>query len=586
MPEQFAPHVLREYAMLADGMRAALIGPRGDISWMCVPKWHDDAVFSALLGGPGCFAVTPADPRFVWGGQYEDGTLIWVSRWITSAGIIECREALAYPGDPHRAILLRRIRAVQGAAEVRVAVDVRAGFGHHRMGRLRRDDGVWTACSGPLRIRVTGAPEAEAQDGALEFTVKVPEGEHYDLVLEVSDTELPGELIQPDQTWTATEYGWQREVPQFGNTIAPDDARQSYAVLRGMTGAGGAMVAAATMGLPERAQQKRNYDYRYAWIRDQCFVGVAAASCKEFPLMDDAVGFVAARLLEDGPGLRPAYTVDGGRVPDEHDVGLPGYPGGSGRAGNWVNGQFQLDVFGEALLLFAAAAENDRLDLEQWKAAEVAADAIAQRHTEPDAGMWELDNERWAHSRLICAAGLRAIGRHAPAPQGALWSSQADGLIADVTNDCLHPSGRWQRSPTDSRVDAALLRPVIRGAVAPQDPRSIATLRAVREELARNGYLYRFRQDRRPLDLSEGAFLLCGFDLAMALHQSDQPLEAARWFERNRAACGTPGLFTEEYDVEQRQLRGNFPQAFVHAAMLEASRRLADSPPPWGGLNA
>lgn len=584
--EEFPPHVLREYAMLADGMRAALIGPRGDISWMCVPKWNDDAVFSTLLGGPGTFAVTPADPRFVWGGRYEDGTLIWVSRWITSTGIIECREALAYPGDPHRAILLRRVLAVQGAADVRVVVDVRAGFGHHRMGRLRKDDGIWTGRSGPLRVRLTGAPEAEPDDGAVTFTIRVPEGQHYDIVLEVSDTELPEELIQPDQTWTATEYGWHQEVPQFENTIAPDDARQSYAVLRGMTGAGGAMVAAATMGLPERAEQKRNYDYRYAWVRDQCFVGVAVGACKEFPLTDDAVGFVAARLLEDGPDMHPAYTVDGGRVPDEHDVGLPGYPGGSARAGNWVNQQFQLDVFGETLLLFATAAENDRLDLEQWKAAEIAAEAIAQRHTEPDAGMWELDNERWAHSRLICAAGLRAIGRHAPARQGAIWSSLADKLIADVTSECLHPSGRWQRSPTDGRVDAALLRPVIRGALAPQDPRSIATLEAIKKELARNGYLYRFRQDRLPLDLSEGAFLLCGFDLAMALHQSDQPLEAARWFERNRAACGTPGLFTEEYDVEQRQLRGNFPQAFVHAAMLEASRRLADDPPPWGGLNA
>jgi GH15 family glucan-1,4-alpha-glucosidase len=114
----------------------------------------------------------------------------------------------------------------------------------------------------------------------------------------------------------------------------------------------------------------------------------------------------------------------------------------------------------------------------------------------------------------------------------------------------------------------------------------VATLAAVREELARNLYAYRFRQDERPLDLSEGAFLLCGFDLAMALHQSGKPTEAARFFERNRAACGTSGLFTEEYDVEQRQLRGNFPQAFVHAAMLEAARRLADEPPPWGGLNA
>ena len=56
-------------------------------------------------------------------------------------------------------------------------------------------------------------------------------------------------------------------------------------------------------------------------------------------------------------------------------------------------------------------------------------------------------------------------------------------------------------------------------------------------------------------------------------------LEAARWFERNRAACGPPGLLTEEFDVGQRQLRGNLPQAFVHALLLECPR-LAD---PWSG---
>ncbi len=271
-------------------------------------------------------------------------------------------------------------------------------------------------------------------------------------------------------------------------------------------------------------------------------------------------------------------------MPDEWDVGLPGYPGGSGKAGNWVNGQFQLDAFGEALLLFAAAADNDRLSLEHWKAAEICADAILQRWQEPDAGIWELNNARWAHSRLICAAGLRALGRNAPPEQGSKWTSQADALIADASKDCLHPSGRWQRAPDDDRVDAALLLPVIRGALPPEDPRSVATLKAVHDELGRDGFLYRFRQDGRPLAEAEGAFLLCGFDMAMALHQSGQPTAAARWFERNRAACGSPGLFTEEYDIEQRQLRGNFPQAFVHAAMLETSRRLADPPPPWRGL--
>ncbi|MGO4492492.1 glycoside hydrolase family 15 protein [Arthrobacter sp. 2YAF22_2] len=582
----FPPHVLREYAMVADGARAALIGPGGDVAWMCAPRWQDDAVFSGLLGGPGNFAVTPTDRHSVWGGRYEDGTLIWVSRWVTGTGIIECREALAYPGDPNRAVLLRRIRAVRGPACVRVTLDARANFGRHKMSRLSRHDSLWTANSGNLRIRLGGAAEAKAGARGLEVVLELAQGEHHDLVLEISDRELPAEPVQAALAWSATENAWHSAVPRFDNTISADDCRQSYAVLRGMTEAGGAMVAASTMGLPERAGQKRNYDYRYAWIRDQCFVGQSAAACKTFPLLDDAVGFVAARLLTDGPDMKPAYTTGGGRVPDEWDVGLPGYPGGSGRAGNWVNDQFQLDAFGESLLLFAAAAENDRLNLEHWKAAEICADAIMARWQEPDAGMWELENRRWAHSRLICAAGLRAIGRNAPPQQGAMWTSQADALITDVASDCLHSSGRWQRAPDDERVDASLLLPVIRGALPADDPRSVATLKAVRDDLGHDGYLYRFRQDGRPLEKSEGAFLLCGFDMAMALHQSGETTEAARWFERNRAACGSPGLFTEEYDIEQRQLRGNFPQAFVHAALLETSRRLADPPPPWRGLNS
>jgi GH15 family glucan-1,4-alpha-glucosidase len=63
--------------------------------------------------------------------------------------------------------------------------------------------------------------------------------------------------------------------------------------------------------------------------------------------------------------------------------------------------------------------------------------------------------------------------------------------------------------------------------------------------------------------------------MALARHQQGDLVEAVRWFERNRAACGPAGLYSEEYDVAQRQLRGNLPQAFVHALMLESSARLA-----------
>lgn len=584
----FPPHVLREYALLADGERGALVGPHGDFAWMCAPGWSSDAVFSALIGGHGVYSVTPAG-RFVWGGYYEEGCLIWRSRWITETGVIECREALAFPGEPDRAVVLRRVIAVDGDARVRVLLDPRAGFGQHAARSLDLDSGLWTGRAGSLNLRWSGGAQARpgahghgAHALAVELALKA--GTSHDFVLELAAGALPGEPPDPDRAWDATEHAWQEAVPGLAGTVAPRDARHSYAVLRGLTSAGGGMVAAATTSLPERAEAGRNYDYRYVWIRDQCYTGQAIAAAGPHPLLDDAVRFVTERLLADGPDLKPAYTADGGPVPDQRRLSLPGYPGGYDLVGNWVNKQFQLDAFGEALLLFAAAARCGRLDSAGWRAAETAADAIARRWREPDAGIWEIDNQAWTHSRLACVAGLRAAAAAGfPVARASDWSGLADAILASTAATSLypgslHPGGRWQRSPGDAGLDAALLLPAVRGAVPARDPRTLATLRAYRDELTQDGYAYRFRHDERPLPEAEGAFLFCGFVLSLALHQQGQEVAAFRWFERNRAACGPPGLYSEEFDVLERQLRGNLPQAFVHALLVECAARLAE---PW-----
>ncbi|AJF69521.1 glycoside hydrolase family 15 protein [Streptomyces vietnamensis] len=570
------PHALRDYALLADGERGALVGPRGEIVWMCAPAWDDDAVFAALIGGDGWYSVTPDGP-FVWGGYYEPGSLIWRSRWIGTDGIVECREALAHPGDPHRAVVLRRILAVDGEARLTVQLRVAAGFGTAPLREVRRDEhGRWTGRAGDLYVRFSGAPDARPGDGGLSTTVTMEAGAHHDLVLEVSGRPPPAPETA-EVWWRATETGWAGCVPDLTGTPGRRDARHAYAVMAGLTSSTGGTVAAATTSLPERAEQGRNYDYRYVWIRDQSFIGQSAAAVGGQRLLDDSLRFVTARLLEHGPGLSPAYTAAGRAVPGRRALNLPGYPGGYDVVGNRVSHQFQLDVFGEALLLLAAGARHDRLDADGRQAALTAADAIAARRREPDAGIWELHNDRWTHSRLVCAAGLRAIAAVAPradSGRAAGWEALADAIVADTAAECLHPTGRWQRSPDDDRVDAALLLPALRGALPADDPRTVATLRAVRTDLACDHYVYRFRHDRRPLQDAEGAFLLCGFTVAMAEHQQHDDVEAMRWFERNRAACGPPGLYAEEFDVAQRQLRGNLPQAFVHALMLEAAARL------------
>ncbi|MFJ7906742.1 glycoside hydrolase family 15 protein [Kitasatospora sp. NPDC096204] len=582
----FPPWNLREYALLADGERGALVGPFGEVAWLCAPRWDSEPLFAGLIGGSGVYAVTPVG-RFVPGGHYEDGGLVRRGRWITVDGVLECREALALPADPHRLVLLRRLTVEYAPVRFRMVLEPGTGFGPRRTREPRRTADGWRLRTGRLRLRWTGADAARpSPDGRLTAETVLHPGERLDLVLEAADHRLDGPPPDPERTWRSTEQAWRAAVPDLGHTLDGRDARFSYAVLRGLTSpTGGGMVAAATTSLPERAAAGRNYDYRYVWIRDQCLAGQAVAACGPYGLLDEAVRFTTSRLDEHGPRLAPAYTVTGGPVPDQRTVDLPGYPGGHDRVGNHITRQFQLDVFGEALLLYAAAAEHDRLDPSARAAVRTAATTIARRWREPDAGIWELEERAWTHSRLICAAGLRAIARPGAAgpagvPDGlaADWSALADRILAHTSRHARHPSGRWQRSPGDPAPDLALLLPPVRGTPAADDPRTVATLRACRRELTDGHYAYRFRHDERPLAEAEGAFVLCGFLMALAQHQQGDPVEAARWFEATRGLCGSAGLFSEEYDIAQRRQRGNLPQAFVHAMLLECAARLAGPP--------
>jgi GH15 family glucan-1,4-alpha-glucosidase len=580
------PHVLRELSFIADGERGALLGPSGAVEWMCFPQWHDPSLFSTLIGGDGWYEVRPTS-RYVWGGHYDEGTLIWLDRWVTDNGaVVDCREALALPAERETAILLRRVEVRGGECRLQLTVNPRPDYGRVSVRSWNRHTGgLFVGTAGGVHLRLSGAESAsERPDGhggrMLTCDIPLREGDQRDLVLEISTSAFDGPPVDPDRAWEQTTDEWRRRGPRLAVQAGARDARHACAVLHGLTSASGGLVAAATTSLPERADAGRNYDYRYAWMRDMSLCGLAIAeAAPDAEVLGDWTAFVRDRILEDGPKLAPAYTVNGDPLPGPTDLPLPGYPGGKVVVGNRVRDQFQLDALGETLLLFAAAAKLDRLDPDGWRAAEVAADAIAQRWQEPDSGFWELDPNWWAESRLACVAGLRTIAA-AGGPKAfvAECTSLADAVMAETAKRCSHPSGRFKRAADDERVDAAMLLSLVRGAVAPDDPRVAATIAAVREELAVDGYVYRYRPDARPLGDAEGAFLMCGFAMSLAEHSQGNAVATARWFERTRSGCGPPGLFSEEFDVDERQLRGNLPQAFVHALLLEAAAVQKEQP--------
>ena len=175
------------------------------------------------------------------------------------------------------------------------------------------------------------------------------------------------------------------------------------------------MVAAATTSLPERSEAGRNYDYRYVWIRDQCYAGRAAATagrtstCSMRPSASSPRGCSSTATQ-----LAPAYTVTGGPVPGERPLGLPGYPGGSDNVGN------------RARISSSSTPSARRCSCWPPPPSTTASTATAGAPSRgrrarsrdggprPTPGIWEIDNRQWTHSRLIGAAGLRAIAAHRP----------------------------------------------------------------------------------------------------------------------------------------------------------------------------
>ena len=199
------PDTLRDYALIADGRRGAIVGPRGDVAGMCFPRWHDASVFTSLLGGAGTYVVGPRD-RHVWGGYYEDGTLIWRSRWVTDDAIVECREALACPSRPDQAVLLRRIEVVDGAADMAVRLHPRAGYDRHGVDERHHVDGTWILRTGDVHLRLSASPAValRSSEAGVSGWFQARAGDAVDLVLEVSTSAIGNRPVDPDRAWAAT----------------------------------------------------------------------------------------------------------------------------------------------------------------------------------------------------------------------------------------------------------------------------------------------------------------------------------------------------------------------------------------------
>src|SRR5207244_2032473 len=218
-----------------------------------------------------------------------------------------------------------------------------------------------------------------------------------------------------------TAEAWRTWSEMHQNYEGPwvDLVRQSGRVLYALTyWPTGAICAAATTSLPETPGGSRNWDYRYAWVRDACFTIQAlwvAACPDEADKFFDFMSGAAASLVSRGADLQIMSGVGGERDLSERELPhLSGWRDSAPvRVGNGAWSQRQLDVYGELLdAAYLLPEQLDRLEPSTRRFLADLADTAAARWHEQDQGIWEVRGapRDFLYSKLMCWVAVdRAI---------------------------------------------------------------------------------------------------------------------------------------------------------------------------------
>ncbi len=572
-----------------------------------MPRFDSAPVFARLLDDDaGHFSIRPerADAYAVtW--RYRASSLVLDTTWFSSEGEIVVSDAMALGarerghqlGQDSPGVVMRQVRCTEGEVAVSVEFCPRPEFGLIHP-RLLSEPGLVLAVGGATTLMLSTEVGLCSHDAIASTVVTLRAGEKLSFALTQFDAwgdrpngwsprKIRRRIAGAEASWQSWSHLHQRYEGPFRDLVL-----HSGMVLQGLTYAHtAAIVAAATTSLPEGVGSGRTWDYRFTWVRDASMTmqGLYVAACP-----DEASRFFAflarsaGTQLDRGRDLQIMFGVGGERDLTEH--ALPHLTGwrdsGPVRVGNDAWGQRQLDVYGA--LLDAAFTLRDQLDDgdETHRSFLIAAvDAAATRWKEDDQGIWEIRGEArpFLHSKLMCWValdrGVKLADRlRVDAPRLLHWrgvrQTVRDDIEARGWNDDV---GAYTQSFGSRELDASALMLTIVGFADPKDPRMLATINAIEEQLAAdNGLIYRYSADDG-IEAPEGSFLLCTFWLAHAMALTGQAERARTTLERAAGYANALGLFSEQIDPSTGEMLGNFPQAFSHLGLVTAAQALADA---------
>ncbi|WP_326563050.1 glycoside hydrolase family 15 protein [Micromonospora sp. NBC_01796] len=592
---------ISDYGFLADGLTGALVGRDGSVDWWCPLRFDSPSVFARLLDdGGGHWSIRP-EADFEVERAYLDETLVLRTVFTTGDGAVAVTDALALePGARGHQIgrrspgmLLRTVEALSGRVPMMMSFAPRFEYGRVTA-YLTVDGQEVTATAGAATLTLTSSAPVHRDhiDVSARFTVEAGQRESFALAYSSTygdrdrrpaDTDVPAALLDAVAGWRS----WLANHDYRGRYR--DLVRRNSLVLQGLTYApGGAVVAAATTSLPERIGGDRNYDYRYAWLRDFSLtmraLWVAACPDETSRLFDWVAKSVGRVTMAPVPIM---YGLEGERDLTERSVDtLGGYAGSKPvLLGNAAWRQRQSDVLGE--VLDSAWLLRDYLnpmDESVCRLLHSLADQAAATWRLPDSGMWEFrDTERqYVSSKACCWVALDRAVRF-----GERIGSRADvarwaGARSDVREAILEQGwnadvGAYTGAFGSDKLDASVLTLPLWGFLPATDPRMRATIDRIEQDLTEDGLVRRWDGD-------PAAFLPCSFWLVDCLALAGEHERATRMFESLVGRGNDLGLFAEQFDPRTGEQLGNFPQALSHMALINTAWRLTETAP--GGVPA
>jgi GH15 family glucan-1,4-alpha-glucosidase len=582
---------------------SALIDRQGRMVWCCAPRVDSDPFFSQLLSG-----TDPADEaaRGLWaielaGGQtatqaYLRNTAILRTELTDpSGGVVEIIDFAPrfrlYDRRYRPTALVRLVRPVKGTPRVRIRMRPTCDWG--------RADAP--SASGSNHLRYLG------QDVTLRLSTNAPIShiatervfrlETPIAMFLGTDEPFQGEVLTTINRMLAeTEAYWREWVRALALPLDWQEAVIRAAITLKLCAYDetGAIVAALTTSIPEAPGSGRNWDYRYCWLRDAYYVVQALNRLGAVDTLENYLAFLRNIMDQaNGGHIQPVYGVGYEPILSERTAPhLAGYRGmGPVRVGNQAHEQIQHDVYGQIVLSAAHAFFDERLLRPPGRAEFEALERQGERafavYDKPDAGLWELRPRTAVHtySAAMCWAACDRLANVADklglADRARLWNDRAETIRAAIETHAWDAAGGHFTSVFGAPdLDASLTQLADLRFLSADDPRHLATLRALESRLRRGSNFLRY-DGADDFGVPETAFNFCTFWFIEALYLAGEVDEARNLFEAMLAKRNHAGLLSEDSALTDGALWGNYPQTYSLVGLINCAVLLSR---PWSSV--